>query len=92
MAEYKYIVMEFTGPYKDGKTLTYNVRNKKSYALLGCIIWYSHWRQYCFFPERGIVLSIGCLHDIASFIEDEMTAYKKHREKVKEEMTDEHTG
>lgn len=58
------------------KTEVYNVVNAKKKDVIGKILWYSHWRQYCFLPNLDIVLSAGCLTDIALFIECLMKRYE----------------
>lgn len=47
------------------KTKVMGVYSKSGEYSLGWIEWYSQWRRYCFFPERGgLVFSKGCLKDI----------------------------
>ena len=50
------------------KTLTWEVRSKRNIQL-GWIVWYSPWRQYCFYPIAQTIFNIGCLSDIQKFIE-----------------------
>jgi len=58
------------GTLKKPKTGVYAVRNIKSQQIIGWIKWYSHWRQYCFFPEPETVYSKGCLKDTINFMEE----------------------
>jgi hypothetical protein len=58
----------------DRKTGVWFCRNRKSKSILGTVSWYPAWRQYCFFPNGGMVFSAGCLDDIADFIKTQMEA------------------
>lgn len=51
------------------KTSVWEVQNKTGEYSIGIIKWNPGWRQYCFFPDNGIVFSVGCLKDICEFIE-----------------------
>ena len=51
------------------KTKRWDIYSKSSGWRLGTIKWFSHWRQYCFFPERQTIWNKGCLADIQKFIE-----------------------
>lgn len=79
--EYFSIVKE---PQKKGrKTDVYSVVNHDDIKL-GTIKWYGAWRQYCWFSEGKIILSVTCLDDIANFIVDlkeERQKKKKKKEK-----------
>ncbi|MDR1954303.1 MAG: hypothetical protein LBQ21_07545 [Clostridiales Family XIII bacterium] len=51
------------------KTKIFAIINNLSGAVLGNIIWYGPWRQYCFFPAGDhVVFNKGCLEDICGFI------------------------
>jgi len=51
------------------KTQVWNILNKKSLELLGSIAWYSPWRQYCFFVEKGgVIFNHRCLNEISDFL------------------------
>ena len=51
------------------KTSVWEIRNKKSDAVLGEVRWYAPWRQYCFFPVGfSTVFNKDCLNVIVSFI------------------------
>ncbi len=69
--KFKYQFIEFVLLEEKPKTEVYGCRNNSSHEKLGEVKWYSAWRQYCFFPETYIeaVYSIGCLNDIAAFME-----------------------
>jgi hypothetical protein len=54
------------------KTTKWSCCNKKSGGELGIVKWYPGWRQYCYFPTVQAVYSVGCLKDIAEFIEQLM--------------------
>ena len=43
-------------------------RGNRTGGDLGCVVWYSRWRQYCFFTDGQAVFSIDCLADIIHFI------------------------
>ena len=64
----KYI--EFQPNIQTNKTLIWSVLNRKSKDVIGHIKWYPQWRQYCFFTEPDIVLSMSCLREIIKFTED----------------------
>lgn len=64
--EFQYIKMVEIA--KKPKTTVWEVQNKKGEYSLGVIKWNPGWRQYCYFPDNGLVFSAGCLKDIYSFI------------------------
>lgn len=43
--------------------------NNKSGAVLGEVAWYPAWRQYIYEPYVDTVYSVGCLNDIAAFLD-----------------------
>ena len=78
--DYEYIRFE---KVKDKpKTSVWACINKKSRSILGFVSWYPQWRQYCFMPAdqsgewEDIVLSAGCLSDIAHFVRQAMREHK----------------
>ena len=76
MNEYIYFVWSHYSP--SGKTSYWNVRSKSSGVILGYVMWYASWRQYCFFPADDTIWNTGCLQTLFEFCEIET---KKHREK-----------
>lgn len=36
--------------------------------LIGRLLYYKHWKQWCLFPAEATVWSDGCLQDIQSFM------------------------
>lgn len=69
------------GPVKKGaRTRTFAVVSRHSSASLGDVRWYSHWRQYTFFPAECVVFDRSCLREIADFCEDKTL---EHRAKSK---------
>lgn len=69
-----YVTFVDEGQTASGKTRRWSVMNANGNGRLGIIKWYGGWRRYCYFPESQIVLSAGCLVDIATFIEAKMEA------------------
>ncbi len=67
----KYHFIHFLCVEEKPKTEVYQCLNNRCDTILGYVKWYPVWRQYCFFPEPYIeaVYSIGCLNDIAAFME-----------------------
>ncbi len=51
-----------------GKTSKWGIVNNSSGDVLGGIVWYGPWRQYCFEPVEGCVFNGGCLTDITEFM------------------------
>jgi len=82
-----YTYIEIIEQESSGKTKRFQIRNRKSGKVIGEIKWYSHWRQYCFFPLGGTVFSAGCMKDIQGFIsramDDYANAVYKERQAVK---------
>lgn len=86
--DYQFLRFEFLR--KVGMTNIWAMKSISSGDLLGVIKWYPRWRQYCLmidFPRDltsgpnvllGIVLSAGCLRDIAEFI-DQLMAERKSK-------------
>lgn len=68
--EFKHIYFMKSGD--TGKTSRWACWNNSADGLLGSVEWYPRWRQYCFFPEDNVelVLSGGCLNDIATFMKE----------------------
>lgn len=62
------------------KTRTWFVVKKDAPLKLGEIIWFGHWRRYCFFPSKHTVFEENCLRTIASFCEERTS---EHREAQK---------
>jgi len=72
--EYEYIKFELVE--KKPATNVWWCVNKKSDSWIGTVRWYGPWRQYCFFPEMNTVFSVGCMKDVANFVEAAMAARK----------------
>lgn len=53
-----------------GKTKIWVIYNKNNTVHLGVVKWYPQWRQYCFFPTNGTILSVDCMSVIEQFIID----------------------
>ena len=66
--ETKHLV--FTEIEQKPKTKVWDVHNKHTQELLGRILWYGPWRQYCF--DDGIVYAESCLNDLGKFLHDQM--------------------
>ena len=62
--------LEFSLIERKPKTKVIGVWSKKSADRLGIIKWFSGWRQYAFFPEKGTIFNVECLNDIVSHIEE----------------------
>lgn len=60
--EYKFIRFE------PAQHNTWKCLNSKHNTPLGAVIYFDEWSRHCFFPVSKIVLSAGCLEDIADFI------------------------
>jgi hypothetical protein len=55
-------------------TVIVHVRSRRTTEMLGQIKWYSHWRQYAFFPEPGTIWNTQCLDEIQAEIKTLMEA------------------
>jgi hypothetical protein len=55
-----------------GKTKTWIINGGK----LGSILWYPHWRKYCFFPQASTLFDNDCLLTIANFCSTETQKHK----------------
>ena len=65
----QYQFIHFEQQFFPGRATTVWIcRNNKSNISLGIVAWNGGWRQYCFYPEREMVFSSGCLADIQDFI------------------------
>lgn len=69
MKEYEYFIVNKSEEESKGKKTDVFNLTSKSGSHLGQVQWYPQWRQYCFFPARDCVFSVGCLKDINDFIE-----------------------
>ena len=56
------------------KTKVWNVHNKHTKELLGQVLWYAPFRQYCF--DDGIIYAESCLNDLGKFLHDQMALRK----------------
>ena len=76
----KYIEARFNRKAK--VTSIWDIVSKKHNYNLGQVKWYSHWRQYCFFPDEHplTVFNSDCLKSITTFI-DKLN--EEHREYIK---------
>jgi len=63
---YKYINFEKIADKP--KTTIWACRNNSGTAVIGHVMYYPQWRQYCFLPAYETVFSAGCLVDIQDFI------------------------
>lgn len=74
-----WIVFEFAGPSKSGKTNEWRVQPKDDGALAACIgvvKWYAPWRKYAFNPYTNTVFEQDCLREIATFCEQRTKDHK----------------
>lgn len=55
-------------PTSDQESRRWKVGTKRG-TYLGHIRWFAPWRQYVFYPSIDTLYSVGCLRDIAKFIE-----------------------
>ncbi len=77
ITEFEYIKFrELPNPGKS--TQVFDCLNKKSGTVIGMVLWYGAWRQYCFFPADQTVFSAGCLADTQKFIRQLMEERKDH--------------
>jgi len=76
----KYRYIEFKLLEKKSKTSVWECLNINSSVRLGIVKWYPYWRQYCYFPEKDTVYSVGCLEDINDFITQLMMERKIKKE------------
>ena len=73
--KYKHIEFEVRTKRKNRKTEIADCYNHSG-EFLGCIKWYSAWRQYCWFQAEDIVMAKSCLDDVSHFIKQLMDARK----------------
>ena len=67
--QYKHIFFDDVSYlYPERKTQVWECQSNKTAVVLGKVMWYSPWRQYCFFSTGDIVLAKSCLDDISNFI------------------------
>ena len=62
------------------KTEVWDVINKTTEEPIARIEWYSHWRQYVFFPEPNTVFDDGCLEAILEKIKGLNIEHKEKME------------
>ena len=74
MSEVKYLRFVDVGASLTGKTRIWRVLNAATAVELGVVKWWSHWRRYTFCPALMIIFDVGCLREIATFIEQQMEA------------------
>jgi len=75
--DYQYI--RFAKRVELSKTSVWDCINKSGEYKLGDVKWNAGWRQYCYFPlptYNQFIYSVGCLKDIAGFIEQLMAERK----------------
>lgn len=59
-----------------GKTKVFAVQSNVDSSYLGCIKWFTTWRQYVFYPVPGAAFDKKCLRELADFCE---MKNKEHR-------------
>lgn len=74
MVDSRYMEFDFVGWSDSGKTKRWDVLSKSTQGILGHILWYGAWRQYCFYPSPQTVFNSSCMGDICEFIDEEMEA------------------
>lgn len=67
------------------KTDVWHVWNIGGSIHLGVVKWFTHWRRYVFHPGPGMVFDVGCLRDLAEFLEAETVKQKKGKRAFQEE-------
>lgn len=65
-AEGTYIQFQFRERSLSGKTVIYDVEEKRGIRL-GEIRWFAVWRRYAFYPQPCTVFEEKCLGEIAEF-------------------------
>jgi hypothetical protein len=62
-----------------GKTKRIVIMNKHHQQIIGEILWFGRWRQYCFFPANHMatVWNKTCLEDVQKVIKELMEERKK---------------
>jgi hypothetical protein len=59
------------------KTKTWHIFSTHSGDLLGYVSWENGWRQYVARSSDNIIWSVGCLRQLADFIEQQNIDHKK---------------
>ncbi len=75
--ESEYVLFEYVGTSDSGKTVIYNVLEKRYSSILGQIRWFAPWRQYCFYPKTSSVYDHSCLTAIGKVLAALMDDRKK---------------
>ena len=68
VATYKHIVITHFKMRKERESWHYWITTRRGNVTLGEIRYYSQWKQFCFFPERGTVWSDDCLRNVRDFM------------------------
>ena len=66
--KYKYIRFEKRVNPWDEEYVYWRCSTIKHRELLGSVVYYQLWKQYCFMPEGEAVFSSDCLEDIQDFL------------------------
>jgi hypothetical protein len=83
LKETSYLVFLIDRKYNDPpskkKTKRILIVNKHHQQIIGEILWFGRWRQYCFFPANytTTVWNTTCLEDVQSVIKELMDERKK---------------
>lgn len=77
--EGKYLEIKDCGPIRPGGKTRYYEVMAKNHASLGCIRWWSNWRQYIFIPNIDTIFDASCLIELVSFLDDTNETYKQNR-------------
>jgi hypothetical protein len=72
-----YLLFETRQPEQGRKTLIVDVKSVSRGDTLGEIRWYSHWRQYCFWPRAGTIWNRDCMTEVQAEISHLMEARKQ---------------
>lgn len=70
-----YLRFTMRPPAPKRKTSVWDVSNISG-GHLGTITWFAQWRRYVFSPGWSLFFDAACLTELATFCQNETTAYK----------------
>jgi hypothetical protein len=73
----KHLIFENLPPVPGRVTKHWRIRSAGDQAVLGMVYFWPHWRKYVFTGEPTALFDSGCLHEIASFLDEQSDLHKR---------------
>lgn len=69
--------LNFFERHSHTRTKKWDIQAKRDGTVLARVKWYGPWRQYIIVPEPDCVFNSGCLMEITTFLDFQMTEWRE---------------